>query len=264
MGKSSPTMGFSIAIFNSRRVTVAFFLVRLDCQRVTSQIFWLAIFPIGGNKWEQNLVVAYTPVSFGSVQNFGAHWSRCQQYIILWCMIVANRPIACHFFHVTSLLLVLFYPCLSTFDCSAPKVDGRTYTYSSFVFCKGILVTIPFGNHCNCDLPLVFCHSTHSILVKCFVSRLMAQLMPNPHPAGTKNIKKPPFSSILPLKSWFLALKSWLLLVFVMFFDRFNRPISTTFWPHVRDVSATDSSPRLGLNTPNLAELGDRWAGRGS
>jgi hypothetical protein len=68
----------------------------------------------------------------------------------------------------------------------------------------------------------------------------------------------------LPLKSWFLALKSWLLLVFVMFFDRFNRPISTTFWPHVRDVSATDSSPRLGHNTPNLAELGDRWAGRGS
>jgi hypothetical protein len=68
----------------------------------------------------------------------------------------------------------------------------------------------------------------------------------------------------LPLKSWFLALKSWLLLVFVMFFDRFNRPISTTFWPHVSDVSATDSSPRLGLNTPNLAELGDRWAGRGS
>ena len=134
MGKSSPNMGFSIAIFNSRRVTVAFFLVMLDCQRVTSQILWLAIFPMVGTNGNRTCLLLIPQFRLVQSKIFGPpRWSRCQQYITLWCMIVANRPSTCHFFHVTSLLLVLFYPCLSTFDCSAPKVDGSTYIALCFL-----------------------------------------------------------------------------------------------------------------------------------
>ena len=72
MGKSSPNMGFSIAIFNSRRVTVAFFSCEVRLPESNIPNFVVGYLPNGGNKWEQNMFVAYTLVSFGSVQNFWA------------------------------------------------------------------------------------------------------------------------------------------------------------------------------------------------
>lgn len=191
-------------------------------------------------------------------------WSRCQQYITLWCMIVANRPSTCHFFHVTSLLLVLFYPCLSTFDCSAPKVDGSTYI--ALCFLQRDSRHYPFWESLQLWSSLGFLSQFDPF----YPSKMLRfpAIHGSTHAESPSWYKKPQTTTTLINFATEvmvdLPVKSWLLLVFVMFFNRFNRPISTTFWPHVSDVSATDSSPRLGLNTPNLAELGDRWAGRGS
>lgn len=189
-----------------------FFLVRLDGQRVTSQILWLAIFPMVGTNGNRTWLLLIPQFRLVQSKIFGPpRWSRCQQYITLWCMIVANRHITCNFFHASISLL-------------------------------GIIAIVI----------LVFCpNSTHSILVKWFV----------------------------PGYSWLNSCRIPILLVQKTSknqnFDPFCHNLSwlTCRWSHGfcwflsclnSDVSATDSSARLGLNTPNLAELGDRWAGPGA